>query len=107
VSRMLAFSLPPNTDIVAAILALVGIASGVLGWLVMQHQRRITAIRDLLRFLEDKRVLYNPMAFEGEDDSVHSVLEIRAELRLAGRPFRDGDVVMPHLSGLQGPAMRS
>jgi hypothetical protein len=95
---MLLLSLP--WDMVAAILALLGIVVGLLQWLVLPR-RRIAAIRDLLWFLEDKRVLYYPIAFEEEDRSVQAVLEIREQVRLARRPFRDTDVVMRHLSGLQ------
>jgi hypothetical protein len=98
---MLSFSLPPNTDIVAAVLTVIVMAAGAIGWLLRPHRRRLAAIRDLLRFLEDKRVLYDPMAFEDEDYSASAILQIRAELQAAAKEFRDGDLVMFHLKGMQ------
>jgi hypothetical protein len=99
VSRMVLLSLP--WDMIAAILALIAIGVGLLQWLVLPR-RRTAAIRDLLRFFESKRVLYDPISFEDETTTVKVMLQFREQVLLARKPFRDADVVvMRHLDGLQ------
>ena len=57
-----------------------GISIPVFGisWQPPEPERAI--IRSILIFLEDRRALYNPFAFEMEHDVAHSVLEIRGSL---------------------------
>jgi len=57
-----------------------GISIPIFGvsWKPSEPER--ATIRSLLIFLEDRRALYNPFAFEMEHEVAHSVLEIRTVL---------------------------
>jgi len=52
-----------------------------VSWQPPESQRKI--IRELLVFLEDRRVLYNPYAWEVEHEVVDSVMQIREKLTSA------------------------
>jgi len=66
---------------------LTGVSCPVFGvsWTPADSDRKI--IQDLFRFLEDRRVLYNPYHLEVEYQVVQSVLEIRKELTRALTQF--------------------
>jgi hypothetical protein len=58
-----------------------------VSWQPPEAQRKV--IRDLLVFLEDRRVLYNPYSWEVEHEVIDSVMRIREELTAAIRRLPD------------------
>lgn len=84
--------IPENTDVVAVIVAVI---FGVVGWITSiwqyvtrqrrerreESRRESLIVRKLLRFLENRKVLYSPISFEVPSECVASVLEIRTRLQ--------------------------
>jgi hypothetical protein len=69
---------------------LTGVSCPVFGvsWTPTDSDRKI--VQDVFRFLEDRRVLYNPFQLEVEYQVVQSVLEIRKELTRTLTKFPTG-----------------
>jgi hypothetical protein len=80
---------------------LTGVSIPVFGvsWTAPEPERKV--VRDLLVFLEDRRALYNPYAFEIDTQVSDSVLEIRKELTEAIRRLPETSNAVPLLRALR------
>ncbi len=80
---------------------ITGISIPIFGisWNPPESERKI--IRSLLIFLEDRRVLYNPFAFEMEHQVTYSILQIRETLTKTIQHLSERSGAVPVLKAMQ------
>ena len=78
-----------------------GISIPVFGvsWQPSEPERAI--IRSLLIFLEDRRALYNPFAFETDHEVARSILEIRAQLTDVIQHLPESSNALPNIRAMR------
>ena len=85
---------------------LTGISVPLFGVQWNPPPSEVTIARRVLRFLEDRRVLYNIYELEVPDHCVHSVIEIRHFLTSALADCTDQDGLAAHLQAIRTACRR-
>jgi len=80
---------------------ITGITIPIFGvsWQAPKPERAI--VRSVLLFLEDRRALYNPFAFELEHEVAQSVIEIRAHLTEALQRLPESSKTIPSIRAMR------
>jgi hypothetical protein len=85
---------------------LTGISTPIFGVSWDPGQADVAVARRVIRFLEDRRVMFNPTVLEVPQHCVQSVIEVRRFLTAELGDLPEGHAVAPHLQAMRAACRR-